>query len=107
MVEINKPKNQHYNFIVLRSNQDEKFKTMLAYLAKTEHKRILIIVNKRQEAYSLNKKLMMESKTSISLYDYLSANEMSSFMAEDIINKIDCDKEEEKVFELIKRVNNS
>jgi superfamily II DNA/RNA helicase len=107
MVEINKPKNQHYNFIVLKSNQDEKFKTMLAYLAKTEHKRILIIVNKRQEAYSLNKKLMMESKTSISLYDYLSANEMSSFMAEDIINKIDCDKEEEKVFELIKRVNNS
>lgn len=107
MVEINKPKSQHYNFIVLKSNQDEKFKTMLAYLAKTEHKRILIIVNKRQEAYSLNKKLMMESKTSISLYDYLSANEMSSFMAEDMINKIDCDKEEEKVFELIKRVNNS
>lgn len=107
MVEINKPKSQQYNFIVLKSNQDEKFKTMLAYLAKTDHKRILIIVNKRQEAYSLNKKLMMESKTSISLYDYLSPNEMASFLAEDMINKIDCDKEEEKVFELIKRVNNS
>lgn len=59
MVEINKPRSQNYNFIVLKSAQEEKFRTMLAYLAKTDHKRILIIVNKRQEAYNLNKKLMM------------------------------------------------
>lgn len=45
--------------IVLKTSQEDKFKTMLAYLAKTDHKRILIIVNKRQEAYALNKKLMM------------------------------------------------
>lgn len=54
---------------------------MLAYLSKTEHKRVLIIVNKKQEAYNLNKKLMMESKTSLSLYDYLTPSEMNSFLA--------------------------
>jgi len=48
MIEINKPKAQPYNFIVLKTTNEEKFKTMLAYLAKTEHKRILIIVNKKQ-----------------------------------------------------------
>lgn len=49
---------------------------------------------------------MMESKTSVSLYDYLTPNEMNSFLTDDMINKIDCDKEEEKIFELIKRINN-
>lgn len=48
----------------------------------------------------------MESKTSVSLYDYLTPNEMNSFLTDDMINKIDCDKEEEKIFELIKRINN-
>ncbi len=48
MIEINKPKAQPYNFIVLKTTNEEKFKTMLAYLTKTEHKRILIIVNKKQ-----------------------------------------------------------
>lgn len=71
---------------------------MLSYLSKTEHKRILIIVNRKQEAYSLNKKLMMESKTSLSLYDYLTPTEMNSFLTEEMLNKIDCDKEEEKIF---------
>lgn len=47
-VEINKPKTQSYNFIVLKSAQEDKFRNMMAYLSKTEHKRILIIVNKRQ-----------------------------------------------------------
>ena len=88
MVEINQPKSQAHNMIVLKANQEEKFKTMLAYLAKTDHKRILIIVNKRQEAYALNKKLMMESKTSLSLYDYLNATEMNSFLVEDMMDKI-------------------
>ena len=78
---------------------------MLAYLSKTEHKRILIIVNKKQEAYHLNKKLMLESKTSLSLYDYLTPSEMNSFLTEEMLSKIDCDKEEEKIFELIKRIN--
>ena len=67
---------------------------------------MLIIVNKRQEAYALNKKLMMESKTSLSLYDYLNATEMNSFLVDDMMDKIDCDKEEEKVFEIIKKINN-
>ena len=74
MAQINQPKPMNHNMIVLKSAQEDKFKTMMSYLSKTDHKRILIIVNKRQEAYSLNKKLMMESKTSMSLYDHLTPN---------------------------------
>jgi hypothetical protein len=85
MAEINKPKAMSYNMIVLKTEQEDKFRTMMAYLAKTEHRRIVIIVNKRQEAYSLNKRLLLESKTSLSLYDYLSPTEMNSFLAEDMI----------------------
>ena len=59
MVTVNQPKTHNHNMIVLKSNQEDKFKTMMAYLSKTDHKRILILVNKRQEAYALNKKLMM------------------------------------------------
>lgn len=70
----------------------------MTYLSKNEFKRILIIVNKRQEAYSLNKKLLLESKTSINLFDYLTPNELSSFVPEDMLNKLDKDREEEKVF---------
>ena len=90
MVEINKPKSINHNMIVLKSSQEDKFKTMMSYLAKTDHKKILIIVNKRQEAYALNKKLMMESKTSISLYEYLTPPEMNSFLTEDMLDKPDC-----------------
>ena len=53
---------------------------MMNYLSKNpEHKRILILVNKRQEANSLNKKLMMESKTSTNLFEYLSLAELNNF----------------------------
>ena len=85
MHEINKPKAANHNFIVLRTTPEDKFKSMTAYIAKNELKKILIVVNKRQEAYSLNKKLLMESKTSINLFDYLTANEMNNFMAEDML----------------------
>ena len=49
----------------------------------------------------------MESKTSINLFDYLSSAEMNSFIAEDMLSKLEKDKEEEKIFELIKRINSS
>ena len=77
---------------MLKSAQEDKFKMMMSYLSKTDHKKILIVVNKRQEAYALNKKLMMESKTSISLYDHLTPNEMNSFLTEDMLEKQDCEK---------------
>jgi len=32
---------------------------------------------------------------------------MNSFIAEDMLSKLEKDKEEEKIFELIKRINNS
>ena len=49
----------------------------------------------------------MESKTSINLFEYLSSAEMNSFIAEDMLSKLEKDKEEEKIFELIKRINSS
>ena len=80
MVSINKPKSCGHNMIVLRSPQEDKFRTMMNYLSKNpDHKRILILVNKRQEANSLNKKLMMESKTSTNLFEYLSLAELNNF----------------------------
>ena len=48
MYEINKPNIANFNFIVLKTASDEKFKSMMAYLSKNEFKRILILVNKRQ-----------------------------------------------------------
>ena len=74
--------------IVLKSAQEDKFKTMMTYLSKTDHKRILIVVNKKQEATALNKRLMLESKTSFSLYDHLTPNEMNSFLVEDMMDKV-------------------
>lgn len=41
---------------------------------------------------------MLESKTSINLFDYLSPSEMSNFVADDMLNKLERDKEEEKIF---------
>ena len=67
--EVNKPKPASHNFITLRTTVDDKFKTFLMYLAKNDYRKILVIVNKRQEAVALNKKLLMESKTSINLFD--------------------------------------
>lgn len=34
MHEINKPKSNQFNFIVLKTSFEDKFKTMMAYLAK-------------------------------------------------------------------------
>ena len=48
MHEINKPKTNQFNFIVLKTTYEDKFKSMMAYLAKNQFKKILIIVNKRQ-----------------------------------------------------------
>ena len=107
MKEINKPKSTNHNMIVLKSAQEDKFKTMMAYLSKTDHKRILIVVNKKQEATALNKRLMLESKTSFSLYDHLTPNEMNSFLVEDMMDKVESEKDEEKVFEVIKKINNN
>lgn len=48
MKEINRPKTSNFNFIVLKTSFEDKFKMMMAYLSKNEFKKILIIVNKRQ-----------------------------------------------------------
>lgn len=34
MVEINKPRSNLFNFIVLKTSTEDKFKSMMAYLAK-------------------------------------------------------------------------
>jgi hypothetical protein len=48
IVEVNKPKSQNHNMIVLKSNLDDKFKLMMSYLGKHEYQKVLLIVNKRQ-----------------------------------------------------------
>ena len=106
MHEINKPKSSQFNFIVLKTTYEDKFKSMMAYLAKNQFKKILIIVNKRQEAYNLNKKLLMQSKTSINLFDYLTANDLNSYTPEDMLSKLQTERQEDRIFELIKRINN-
>lgn len=88
MAEINRPKAAQFNFIVLRTSHEDKFKNMMSYLAKNEFKRILILVNRRQEAYFLNKKLLLEPRTSINLFDYLSTTEMNSFVAEEMLSRL-------------------
>ena len=62
---------------------------MMAYLQKSEYKKIVIVVNRRQEAYALNKKLMMESKTSINLFDFLSQSEFNDFVVEEMMDRCD------------------
>ena len=48
MASISQPKSTNFNFLVLKTSKDEKFRTMMQFLAKSEHKRILILVNKRR-----------------------------------------------------------
>lgn len=88
MMEINKPRAAQFNFIVLRTAPEDKFRNMMSYLGKNEFKRILILVNRRQEAYFLNKKLLLEPRTSINLFDYLSTTEMNSFVAEEMLSRL-------------------
>ena len=105
MYEINKPRTDNFNFIVLKTSNEKKFKNLMTYITKNDFKRILILVNKKEEACFLNKKLLMESKTSINLFDYLTQNELDNFLPGDIINRLNNDKEEEKIYQLIKRIN--
>lgn len=42
----------------------------------------------------------------MSLYDYLTPTEMNSFLVNDMMDKSGADREEAKVFEVVKRVNN-
>ena len=98
MYEINKPRTDNFNFIVLKTSNEKKFKSLMTYITKNDFKRILILVNKKEEACFLNKKLLMESKTSINLFDYLTQNELDHFLPGDIINRLNNDKEEEKIY---------
>lgn len=59
MAVINKPKPTNHNFIVLKTTKEDKFRNMINYLSKGDYKRILIVVNKKQEASALNKILLM------------------------------------------------
>lgn len=59
MAVINKSKTTNHNFIILKTTKEDKFRNMINYLSKGEYKRILIVVNKKQEASALNKVLLM------------------------------------------------
>jgi hypothetical protein len=41
---------------------------------------------------------MLESKTSLSLYDHMTPNEINNFLVDDMMDKMDNEKDEDKVF---------
>lgn len=66
-----------------QSQNDEKFKNMLAYLQKNQQlKHTLILVNNRSEAAILSKKLKLKSLTSFNLFDFLTTEEMNFFTSQ-------------------------
>ena len=96
-----------HNLIVLRTSDDDKFKMMQAYLSRTECRRILIVVNRKQEAALLSRKLLLESKTCVNLFDYLSCSEASLMGCGEMLNRLDRELDEERIGELMRRVNSS
>lgn len=69
---------------------------MINYLNKspTTIQKTLILINKRQEANSLAKKMTMDAKATVNLFDYVSYNELNSFNGNELLNKCDKIREE-------------
>ncbi len=69
---------------------------MSNYLNKspTTIQKTLILINKRQEANSLAKKMTMDAKATVDLFDYVSYNELNSFNGTELLNKCDKTREE-------------
>ena len=69
---------------------------MINYLNKspTTIQKTLILINKRQEANSLAKKMTMDAKATVNLFDYVSYNELNSFNGTELLNKCDKIREE-------------
>ena len=93
---INEPNSDKFNYIVLKCEREEKQKNIINYLSKNSHcmNKTLILINKRTEACNLCKKMTMDSKSTVNLFDYVSTSDLASFNQPDFLNKIDKIKEE-------------
>lgn len=93
---INTPSANDFNFITLKCTKDEKQKAVLNYLNKSpiSIQKTLILINKRPEAANLTKKMNMDAKATVNLFDYLSYGELNSFNGSELFNKCDKIKEE-------------
>ena len=80
---------------------------MQSYLSRGDYKRMLVVVNRKQEATFLSRKLLLEAKTFVNLFDYLSSVEASQMGCEEMLGRVNRELDEEKVGELMKRVSNS
>lgn len=54
----------------------------------------------------LAKKMNMDAKATINLFDYVSYSELQIFNGSDLLNKCDKIKEEEKIFDALKKIRN-
>ncbi len=93
---MNTPTANEFNFITLKCTKEEKQKAVLNYLNKSPVtiQKTLILINKRPEAAALAKKMNMDAKATVNLFDYLSYNELQSFNGSELFNKCDKIKEE-------------
>jgi len=69
---------------------------VINYLNKspTTIQKTLILINKRQEANSLAKKMTMDAKATVNFFDYVSYNDLNSFNGNELLNKCDKIREE-------------
>ena len=54
----------------------------------------LILINKKPEAALLAKKMTMDAKATVNLFDYVSFNDLQAFNGSELLNKCDKVKEE-------------
>ncbi len=93
---MNTPLGNEFNFITLKCTKEEKQKAVVNYLNKSpvSIQKTLILINKKPEAAALAKKMNMDAKATVNLFDYLSYSELQSFNASEFLNKCDKIKEE-------------
>lgn len=65
------------------------------------------MINKRQEANVLAKKMTMDAKATINLFDYVSYQDLCSFNGSEFLSKCDKVKEEEKILDALKKIRNN
>ena len=110
--EASTDKTQSFNYIVLKCGQNEKQKSIINYLSKnssntTGHSRTLVLINKKAEASQLCKKMQMDSKSCVSLMDYVSSSDLLSFNVPEHFSKDDKTREEEKILDTLKKFRNT
>lgn len=64
----------------------------------------LILINKKPEATILAKKMTMDAKATVNLFDYVNPHDLNVFNGGDLFNRADKIKEEEKILEALKKI---